>query len=263
MQTTLIPGFNPGPFTGAGNNTYLFSGKTTTLLDAATGESAHLCALAEALGVTPLAQVLITHAHADHVDGCGPIAARWSDTAFKKMRWPEQDRLQSVTFTSIADGDFLQAGDGALRAVHTPGHAPDHLCFHDESTDTLLCGDLVVPGGSVVIPVSRGGSLSQYLASLRRVQALCLSRMLPAHGEAIDAPEVVLQSHLDHRQRREDQIVAALKAGVRRPEVIVARLYEGLDRRLWGMAQESVMAHLVKLREESRVRSDGAAWELY
>ena len=262
MQITLIPGFNPGPFTGAGNNTYLFSGKTATLLDAATGESAHLCALAEALGVTPLAQVLITHAHADHVDGCGSIAARWSDTAFKKMRWPEQDRLQSVTFTPIADGDLLQAGDGTLRAVHTPGHAPDHLCFHDESTDTLLCGDLVVPGGSVVIPVSRGGSLSQYLASLRHVQALCLSRMLPAHGEAIDAPEVVLQSYLDHRQRREDQIVAALKAGVRRPEVIVARLYEGLERRLLGMAHESVMAHLVKLREESRVRSDGTEWEL-
>lgn len=262
MQITIIPGFNPGPFTGAGNNTYLISGRTATLLDAATGEASHLSALADALATAPLAQVLVTHAHPDHADGCGPIAARWSDAVFKKMPWPEQDRLQPVTCMPIADGDQLAAGDGSLRAVHTPGHAPDHLCFYDESTGTLWSGDLVVPGSSVVIPASRGGSLSQYLASLRRVQALSPSRMFPAHGAEIDAPVALLQSYIDHRQRREDQIVAALRAGDRWPEAIVTRLYEGLERSLWGMALESVMAHLVKLREEGRARSDGSEWEL-
>ena len=262
MDITLVPGFNPGPYTGAGNNTYVISGDIPTLVDAATGKAAHLTALAETLASTRLAQVLVTHAHPDHADGCDPIAERWPDTAFRKMPWPERDRLQSVECVPIEDGDRIPAGDGTLLVVHTPGHAPDHLCFLDEATGTLFSADLVVPGSSVVIPASRGGSLAQYLASLRRVLALAPARMLPAHGRAIDDPGAVLSQHLEHRQRREDQIVAALYAGDRRPEAVVARLYEGLDHGLKRMAQESVVAHLVKLEEEGRARSDGEEWEL-
>lgn len=262
MDITLVPGFNPGPYTGAGNNTYVISGEIPTLVDAATGKAAHLTALAEALASTQLAQVLVTHAHPDHANGCDPIAERWSDAVFRKMPWPERDQLQSVECVPIEDGDRIPAGDGTLLAVHTPGHAPDHLCFFDETTGTLFSADLVVPGSSVVIPASRGGSLAQYLASLRRVLALAPARMLPAHGRAIDDPGAVLSQHLEHRQRREDQIVAALHAGDRRPEAIVDRLYEGLDPSLKRLGQESVLAHLVKLRDEGRARSDGEEWEL-
>ena len=144
----------------------------------------------------------------------------------------------------------------------TPGHAPDHLCFFDETTGTLFSGDLVIAGSSVVIPAFRGGSLSQYLASLRRVLALAPARMLPAHGRPIDDPAGLLNQYLEHRQQREDQIVAALRAGDRRPEAIVDRLYEGLDAGLKRLAQESVAAHLVKLRDEGRARFDGEEWEL-
>ena len=262
MDITLVPGFNPGPYTGAGNNTYVISGETPTLVDAATGKAAHLRALADALASTRLIQVLVTHAHPDHADGCDPIAERWPAAVFRKMPWPELDRLQSVECVPVADGDRIPAGDGTLLAVHTPGHAPDHLCFLDEATGTLFSADLVVPGSSVVIPASRGGSLAQYLASLRRVLALAPERMLPAHGRAIDDPAAVLSQHLEHRQRREDQIVDALRAGDRRPGAIVDRLYEGLDPGLKRLAQESVVAHLVKLRDEGRARSDGEEWEL-
>ena len=262
VQITRIPGFNPGPLTGAGNNTYLLSGPTPTLLDAATGEAAHLSALARALGADRLARVLVTHAHPDHADGSEPIAARWPDAAFSKMPWPERDRAHAVAWTPIADDELIPAGDGTLRAVHTPGHAPDHLCFFEEASGTLFSADLVVPGSTVVIPASGGGSLSQYLASLRRVQALAPARMLPAHGEAIDDPQAVLRTYLEHRQRREDQITAALRAGVRRPEAIVDRLYDGLAPALRGLARESVVAHLVKLQEDGRARSHGGEWEL-
>ncbi len=262
MDITLVPGFNPGPYTGAGNNTYVISGETPTLVDAATGDAAHLRALADALAPTRLTQVLVTHAHSDHADGCDPIAERWPAAVFRKMPWPEPDRLQSVECVPVADGDRIPAGDGTLLAVHTPGHAPDHLCFLDEASGTLFSADLVVLGSSVVIPASRGGSLAQYLSSLRRVLALAPQRMLPAHGCAIDDPAAVLIQHLEHRQRREDQIVAALRAGDRRPDAIVDRLYEGLEPGLKGLAQESVVAHLVKLEEEGRARSDGEEWEL-
>ena len=186
--------------TGAGNNTYLLGGEDAdALVDAATGEAAHLSALEQALGSDRLAQVLVTHAHQDHADGSEPIAARWPDAAFRKMPWPERDRAHAVTWKPIADDEVVPAGDGALRAVHTPGHAPDHLCFFDETGGTLFSADLVVPGTTVVIPASHGGSLSQYLASLRRVQALAPARMLPAHGEAIDDPQAILRAYLDHR----------------------------------------------------------------
>ena len=262
VQITRIPGFNPGPMTGAGNNTYLLPGRTPTLIDAATGEAAHLSALAEALGPDRLAGVLVTHAHQDHADGSEPLAARWPDAAFRKMPWPERDRAHAVAWKPVADGERVPAGDGALRAVHTPGHAPDHLCFFDEAGGTLFSADLVVPGTTVVIPASHGGSLSQYLASLRRVQALAPARMLPAHGEPIDDPQAILRGYIEHRQRREEQIVAALRAGVGRPEDIVDRLYDGLAPALRGMARESVVAHLVKLAEEGRARSDGPEWEI-
>ena len=262
MQIIRIPGFNPGPMTGAGNNTYLLPGGTPTLVDAATGEAAHLSALARALGADRLAQVLVTHAHQDHIDGSGPITARWPGAAFRKMPWPERDRAHRVAWTPVADGELIPAGDGVLRAVHTPGHAPDHLCFFDEAGGTLFSADLVVPGSSVVIPASRGGSLAQYLASLRRVQALAPARLLPAHGGLIDDPQAVLREYIEHRQRREDQIVAALRAGVRQPDAIADRLYAGLAPALRGMARESVAAHLVKLREEGRARSAGGDWEL-
>ena len=257
-----MPGFNPGLYTGAGNNTYFISGRIPTLVDAATGEAAHLRALSEACAPARLAQVLVTHGHPDHADGCQPIAEQWPDAVFRKMPWPERDRLQSVESASVADGDRVPAGDGTLLAVHTPGHAPDHLCFFDEFTGTLFSADLVVPGSSVVIPASRGGNLAQYLASLRRVLALAPARMLPAHGQAIDDPAMVLNQHLVQRQWREDQIVAALRAGDRRPDAIVDRLYEGLDPELKQLAQESVVAHLVKLQEDGRAWSNGEEWDL-
>ena len=262
MNIILVPGCNTGSYTGAGNNTYLIPGLTPTLLDAATGEAAYLTTLAGALASVRLAHVLVTHAHPDHADGCDAIAARWPDTAFRKMPWPERDRLHAVECLPIADGDLIAAGDGQLRAIHTPGHAPDHLCFLDETSGTLFSADLVVLGGSVVIPASRGGSLSQYLASLRRVLALAPARMLPAHGAAIENPTAVLDRYLDHRQRREDEIVAALGAGDRRPDAIVDRVYEGLETGLKRLAHENVVAHLVKLREEGLVRLDDEEWKL-
>jgi glyoxylase-like metal-dependent hydrolase (beta-lactamase superfamily II) len=262
VDITLLPGFNPGPYTGAGNNTYLLHGPVPTLIDAGTGRPEHLSALAEALGGATLAQVLVTHAHPDHADGCDSIAARWPRAVFRKLPWPERDRLQGVSCESVSDDDLVDAGTGRLRALHTPGHAPDHLCFFDEASRTLFSADLVIPGSSVVIPASRGGSLAAYLDSLRRVLRLAPDRMLPAHGAAIGDPVGALTGYLEHRQQREDQIVGVLGAGRRHPETIVDRLYEGLAPALKTMARESVTAHLVKLRDEGRVRSVGDEWEL-
>ncbi|HTM04226.1 MAG TPA: MBL fold metallo-hydrolase [Vicinamibacterales bacterium] len=260
MNIVPIHAANPGPMTGEGNWTWLLPGTEATLIDAGTGAPRHLAALDDALRGAPLAQVLVTHAHTDHASGAPAIATRHQETRFRKMLWRERDAKWPVPYEPIADGDRIAAGDTSLVAIHTPGHAPDHLCFWHEDSRTLFCGDLAVKGGTVWIPASLQGDLAAYLASLERVIALAPARLMPAHGPVIEEPETVLRGYIDHRLEREQQILDALRHGDQTPDEIVARVYRGLKPQLLPMAQEGVIAHLVKLEAESRVRQDADRW---
>ena len=263
MVAVLIPGFNPGVFTGDGNNTWLLPGREPALIDAATGDDRHLARLREALGPAPLARVLVTHGHADHASGAPALAAAWPRAACAKMPGTGDERYP-VDWRPLAEGELVPAGDGALRVLHTPGHAPDHVCFLDEAADTLYCGDLLVLGSSVVIPASAGGSLSDYLASLARVRALRPARVLPGHGPEIPDVASLIDHYVAHRSRRDEQILAALAGGAATREAVVAQVYAGLADGLVRAAGESVLAHLVKLEAEGRVRrrpGEGGEWE--
>jgi len=248
--------------TGAGNWTWLIPGARPTLIDAGTGEGAHLDALHAALGGQALAQVLVTHAHTDHASGAPGLRHRFPDAAFRKMPWPERDAKWPADWQPLAGGDVVQAGDTELVAVHTPGHAPDHLCFWHEETRTLFCGDLALKGATVWIPASSlRGDLIDYLTSLEQVLAMRPARLLPAHGPIIDDPERVLRQYIAHRLQREKQVLDALQAGDRTAAAIVARVYRGLSEPLRVLAEEGVVAHLVKLEREGRARRDGNRWE--
>jgi glyoxylase-like metal-dependent hydrolase (beta-lactamase superfamily II) len=265
MITLLVPGHNPGPMTGRGTNTYLLPGRVPTLIDAGAGEPAHLAALERTLeesGAASLEQVLVTHAHPDHAGGAAAIRSRWPAAVFRKLPWPARDGRYGSSWTALADGEAVPAGDSMLRAIHTPGHAPDHLCFFDEADRVLFAGDLVVSVGTVVIPASAGGSLQQYLASLRRVLDLAPARLLPGHGPEVKAPVSLITQYIAHRQEREMQIVAVLGEGAATVAAIVERVYVRLNPALTRMAAESVTAHLLKLEAEGRVGRDGATWTL-
>jgi glyoxylase-like metal-dependent hydrolase (beta-lactamase superfamily II) len=253
---------NPGPMTGAGNWTWLLRGRVPTLIDAGTGEPQHLEALGEALDGTSLAQLLVTHGHTDHASGAPLLQAQMPALRFRKMLWPERDTRWPMPWEPVADGDVIQAGDTALTAVHTPGHAPDHLCFWHEETRSLFCGDLAVEGSSVWIPVSLQGDLGAYLESLERVLALEPARMYPAHGPVIEDPPKLLRRYLEHRRAREEQVIAALRRGDHDPQTIVQRIYKDLRESLMPLAHESVLANLIKLEREGQVTRDGESWTL-
>lgn len=264
----IVPLFanNPGAWTGAGNHTYLLADADAAMLvDAGVGEPAHLDALARALdelsaesrarggpGVR-FERVLATHAHEDHASGAPAIAAAHAGVRFAKFPWPGRDEKYPVTWERLADGDVVTVGTQQLVALHTPGHAPDHLCFFHEPSGDLFGGDLVVKGSTVAILASHGGNLAQYLASLRRVLEIGPRRILSAHGDAVDEPATLLRSYLAHRAMRERQIFDLLDGTPQAVADLVARLYADLAPGLHGAASESVLAHLQKLRDEDRV----------
>ena len=262
MNALALHAYNPGPFTGTGNTTWLIPGRVPVLIDAGTGEPQFLEDLSAALGDTRLARVLVTHGHPDHAGGAAALAARIPHARFAKMPWPDRDGSFPVNWAPLRDGQIVEAGDEEITVVHTPGHTPDHVCLWHPRTGTVFCGDLAVQGSTVVIPASSGGDLAAYLASLERVIALQPVRLLPAHGPVIEDPVSLLHQYIAHRREREEQIVAALRAGDTAPEAIVARVYDKLAAPLVEAARESVIAHLIKLQREGRARQGGDGWKL-
>lgn len=262
MEPVALHAYNPGPMTGDGNWTFLLKGRLTTLVDAGTGDARHLDAVAGALGGTLLAQVLVTHAHGDHSSGALALRDRFPGVRFRKMPWPGRDAKWPVDWDPIVPGELIEAGDGTLTAVHTPGHAPDHLCFWDEDGRSLYCGDLAQSGATVWIPFELRGDLSDYLASIERVIRLAPARLLPSHGPAIEDPERLLRRYVEHRLARERQIVESMLEGATTADEITAAVYRALSEKLLPMARQGVLAHLVKLERDGRARRDGEAWHI-
>lgn len=250
---------NPGPLTGAGNHTWLLTGAVPTLVDAGVGAPIHLDALAAALDTAEqaLRQVVVTHAHSDHASGSAAIAARWPDAVFLKWPCPDADPRYPVAWRGLADGQRLAAGDVTLEVVHTPGHAPDHVCLWHGETRTLFGGDLLIADSTVVVPGTRGGDLRAYLDSLARVAALEPQRVLPAHGAVIDDPIGLIERYSAHRAAREREVLTAIERGADSVDAIVAAVYPALTVPLRLVAVETTHAHVNKLRLERRVVENG------
>lgn len=244
---------NPGIYTGrTGNNTYLLPGAEPTLIDAGVGDGSHVDAVAAALDGVPLARVIVTHAHSDHASGATALAARWPNARFFKIPWPERDQRYAVTWEPLAEGDMVAAGDDRLRVIHTPGHAPDHVCLWHEPSRSLFSGDMAVLGTTVVIPGSHGGSLADYLRSLERILALSPRLLLPAHGAPIEEVERVLAEYIAHRHERERQIVDVLERRTSSVDELLVAIYPAIHPKLAQAARDSIVAHLRKLQAEGR-----------
>ena len=199
---------NPGMMTGPGTNTYLVGIDEIVVVDPGPDDKGHLDAIA-GCGGDRIRWIVCTHTHPDHSPGAAGLQAR---TGAEVLAYDARDDL--AIDRPLSDGDVIEATEFVLRAVHTPGHASNHLCFVLEQERLLFSGDHIMEGSTVVISPP-DGDMAVYLASLERVKTLRprLRTIAPGHGHLIDDPAVRLAGYITHRLEREAAILAALEAG--------------------------------------------------
>jgi glyoxylase-like metal-dependent hydrolase (beta-lactamase superfamily II)/8-oxo-dGTP pyrophosphatase MutT (NUDIX family) len=251
VQLVVAP--NAGVMTGPGTNTYIVGSGPATVVDPAVSDRAYVDAVVAAAG--DVTTILVTHRHSDHVGGAAALAAR---TGAEVRAWGSAPAGEAPV-TPLEDGEVLESGGARMHALHTPGHASDHLCFWLEGGASLFSGDNVLGEGTAVI-APPDGDMGAYLDSLRRLRTYRLSRIYPGHWPPLDGGTAVIDRYIAHRLEREAKIVAALDPGPATIEEIVARAYADTPAHLHPIAAHSALAHLQLLEATGRARRTNEHW---
>ncbi len=246
---------NPGMMTGPGTNTYLVGIDEIAVIDPGPGDPGHLDAIA-GCGGDRIRWILLTHTHEDHSPGAVGLRKR---TGAEILAFaPGEGRGKVRLDGTLADGAVIEATEFHLTALHTPGHASNHLCYLLNEERTLFTGDHIMQGSTVVIPPP-DGDMAAYLASLERLKTIRprLRSIAPGHGLVITDPLAVIDDYIAHRREREAQVLAAVRArGSATVAEVVEDVYAGVADELHPVAARTVWAHLRKLADEGGVKGD-------
>jgi glyoxylase-like metal-dependent hydrolase (beta-lactamase superfamily II) len=244
---------NPGPMTYHGTNTWLIdSDDGFSVLDPGPDDATHVRAILDATGGR-VARILLSHTHLDHLGAVPALRVATRAPVFGFHRPQEPGFAPDV---GLHDGDEV----AGWTALHTPGHATDHLVFA-RADGVVFSADHVMSWSSTVVSPPHG-DMTDYFASLHRLLARDDRLYLPGHGPPLHDPMQLAQDLLNHRLQREAAIVTALEGGPKASEELVAVLYAQVNPALHRAAERNVVAHLGKLAREGRAVQDGAAWRL-
>lgn len=271
---TLAPGLrcvtapNAGPMTFTGTRSYLLGQGDVAIVDPGPEDASHLAALLAALGPQErVSHILLTHAHLDHTAGVAALKEKTGApvVAFGPARAGQSAAMAALVASglslgggegidlsfepdiTLADGEVFSSETWAVRAIHTPGHISNHLCFDVLGTDALLTGDHVM-GWATTLVSPPDGDLTAFLASLDRIEPLAEGKTLyPGHGAPVANGGALIRYIRAHRHMREGQIVDALKAGPATPAGLTALIYKDTPKALHGAAERNVFAHLLDL----------------
>jgi glyoxylase-like metal-dependent hydrolase (beta-lactamase superfamily II)/8-oxo-dGTP pyrophosphatase MutT (NUDIX family) len=251
---TRITAPNPGMMTGPGTNTYLVGEKEIAVIDPGPALDTHVAKILEA-GAGRIRWILATHTHMDHSPAVAALKAATGAQVLGRRAPAGASQDQSFAPERVpADGERIAIGGLQLRALHTPGHASNHLCYLLEETKMLFTGDHVMQGSTVVIGPP-DGNMRVYLASLERLLAEDIAIIAPGHGYLIGAPHREVKRLIAHRLAREAKVTAALqRKGASTLEELVVEVYDEVSPRLHPVAMRSLSAHLDKLVAEGRAR---------
>jgi hydroxyacylglutathione hydrolase len=272
LRMVLAP--NASPMTHWGTNTWLLGRGAVTVIDPGPADSRHLAALLAALepGET-VTQILVTHGHLDHSPAARPLAQATGAPvlAFGDARAGRSARMAGLSAQDIGGGEgvdanfapdrtladdaVIEAAGRPLRALHTPGHLGNHMCFL--WGEALFSGDHVMGWApSLVSPPD--GDLTDFMASLRRLQRLGPVVLFPGHGAPVAAGQARLSELHAHRMRRESAIRIAIAHGAETVPAITRAAYLDVDPALLPAAERNVLAHLIDLEARGKVAFDGA-----
>jgi glyoxylase-like metal-dependent hydrolase (beta-lactamase superfamily II) len=230
---------NPGPLTLSGTNAWLAGRDPAWLVDPGPALAGHLEALGREIDRRGgLGGIALTHDHADHGEAVPAMRRRYPDARLAAARGSVDVRL--------SDGSSF----GPLRAVATPGHAPDHLAYLFEGV--AFTGDAVLGEGSVFIS-PYPGALAGYLDGLRRLRRCPIELIGPGHGPMVDQPAAKLDQYIRHRLERERRLVEALDRGRRSVQELLDDVWDDVSPELRSAAALTLAAHLDKLDQEGRL----------
>lgn len=253
---------NPSWETGPGTNTYLLGTDDVTVVDPGPADVGHIEAI---IAQSPgrIRHILVTHTHEDHspgaallaertgaqVLGCAVLDDEWQDTSYRPQRVLRHD-------------EQLELGGVRLRAVHTPGHVGNHLCYLVEDDELLITGDHIMNGSTVVI-VPPSGDMADYLASLALLRQYPLRSLAPGHGDLMEQPQATVDYLIQHRLRREAKVLDCVRrTGPGTLEDLLPVAYDDVASNLHGLASLSLWAHLLKLVRDGQVVEEAGVWRL-
>ncbi len=264
---------NPSPYTFTGTQTYIVgTGDKVAVIDPGPNEDVHIAAILDAVGDAEIAAIMCTHTHRDHSPAAAPLAEKTGAPIVGCAPLvladdgPRADAPFDTTYAPdrvLEDGEAMTGPGWTLRAVHTPGHTSNHLCFALEETGALFTGDHVM-GWSTSVVVPPDGDMGDYMKSLEKLYARTehgTDRVYyAAHGAPIEKPRQLVRGMIGHRRQRENQIIRLLGEAPRELPEFIPLMYKGLDPRLDKAAQMSVHAHLIDLERRGLVKRSDDTW---
>jgi glyoxylase-like metal-dependent hydrolase (beta-lactamase superfamily II) len=246
---------NPGMMTGPGTNTYLVGIDEIAVIDPGPGYASHLDAIA-GCGGDRIRWILLTHTHEDHSPGA--VGLKKLTGAEILAFGPGEGKGKVRLDGTLGDGAVIEATEFHLTALHTPGHASNHLCYLLNEERTLFTGDHIMQGSTVVIGPP-DGDMAAYFASLEKLKTIRprLRAIAPGHGHLIEDPMATIDEYIEHRRAREKQILDVLRSrSTATIAEIVADIYTDVAPELHPVARRSVWAHLRKLADDGEAKGD-------
>ena len=253
---TKITAPNGGVFTGQGTNTYLIGQEDITLVDPGPNIKEHIQDILKR-GAGKIKRILVTHTHTDHSPAALPISKKLNIPMFGRLidRESEWEDETFIPDTVLNHGDLIATKEYSLETIHTPGHASNHLCFYLEKHKCLLTGDHIMDGSTVVI-APPDGNMTEYIDSLKLLEDYDIDYFAPGHGNYMEEPSKTIQSIIRHRLSRESKVLRCVNKNKNSNlDELLPLVYDDVPEMLHPIARMSLLAHLIKLQDEEKIKS--------